>query len=182
MFVLLRSWKKTFGLLVIMLTSALCHAQDAQPLPRFVSLASSKVYVRVGPDKTYRVAWEFKRESIPVEIILEYDSWRKIRDYEGAEGWVHKSMLTGVRHVIFLSGRHPVYDKPREGAQIKAYAEGDVTARLKSYTESWCEVEIKGIKGWVSRQNVWGLYPQEERSPKKCFLGLSFLCRNAATK
>jgi SH3-like domain-containing protein len=180
---LLKEWKKIgVGVLIVMLASCLARGQEAPLLPRFVSLASSKVHVRVGPDKTYRVAWEFKRRSIPVEVILEYDSWRKIRDYEGAQGWVHKSMLTGVRHVIFLRGRHPMVDRPKEDGQIRAYIEGDVIARLKTYNEKWCEVETEGITGWVSRQSIWGLHPHEERSPKKCFLGLSFLCRKAATK
>ena len=157
------------GFLVVVLGGLQAYGQDAPVLPRFVSLASSKVYVRVGPDKTYRVAWEFKRRSVPVEVTLEYDSWRKIRDCDGAQGWVHKSMLTGIRHVIFLAGRHPILDKPKDDGKIIAYAEGDAIARLKAYDEKWCEIEA-------------GLYPNEERSPTKCFLGLSFFCRKAATK
>ena len=67
------------------------------PLPRYVSLASDQVYVRAGPGSRYPIQWEFRKKGLPVEIVLEFDTWRKIKDYEGQEGWVHQSLLSGRR-------------------------------------------------------------------------------------
>src|SRR5262245_5050819 len=67
------------------------------PIPRFASLRSDEVNVRSGPGTRYPVEWVFKRKSMPVEIVAEYDIWRKIRDWQGASGWVHQSLLTGKR-------------------------------------------------------------------------------------
>ena len=67
------------------------------PLPRFVSLRSDEVYVRTGPGQKYPVQWIFRKKDVPVEIILEYDVWRKVKDYDGHEGWVHKTLLSGKR-------------------------------------------------------------------------------------
>lgn len=158
------------------------RADEVLSLPRFVSLASPRVYVRVGPDKTYRVAWEFNREGLPVEIFLEYDTWRKIRDQEGTEGWVHKSMLSRHRTVVFLKGQHPVYAEPKETAKVVAYVEENVIAKLGTYSPEWCQVSMDKVKGWVRRTAVWGLYPQEQSSPSKCWIPIPFLCRKAATK
>ena len=63
----------------------------------------TRVNVRTGPGTRYPISWVYKREGMPVEVIEEYDIWRKIRDAEGTTGWVHKSMLDGKRSVLIKS-------------------------------------------------------------------------------
>ncbi|MCP5118245.1 MAG: hypothetical protein GY953_46110, partial [bacterium] len=58
------------------------------PVPRFVSLKSSRVNVRVGPGESYGIAWVFVKPGLPIEVVQEYDNWRRIRDADGAMGWV----------------------------------------------------------------------------------------------
>ena len=64
------------------------------PIPRFVSLSADKVFVRTGPALRYPIKWVYQRENMPVEIIQEFDTWRKIRDMDGDDGWVHQSLLS----------------------------------------------------------------------------------------
>ncbi len=71
-------------------------------VPRFVSMNSAKVNVRAGPGTRYPIKWVFQRKSLPVQIVAESDTWRKIRDFEGIEGWVHQRMLSGRRHAIVI--------------------------------------------------------------------------------
>ncbi|MBL8638634.1 MAG: hypothetical protein JNN09_09110, partial [Alphaproteobacteria bacterium] len=66
-------------------------------LPRFAVLKSDNTYVRTGPSMDYPIRWIYKRADLPVEIIHEYDSWRKIRDQDGAVGWVHRILLSSQR-------------------------------------------------------------------------------------
>src|SRR6186713_3068102 len=70
------------------------------PVPRFVSLKSDKVNVRSGPTKDHDVAWVYSRAALPVEVTAEFENWRRIRDWEGAEGWVYHSMLSGRRTAL----------------------------------------------------------------------------------
>jgi SH3-like domain-containing protein len=63
------------------------------PVPRFVSLKSDRVNVRGGPNKDQDVRWVYTRAGMPVEITAEFENWRRIRDWEGAEGWVYHSLL-----------------------------------------------------------------------------------------
>src|SRR5262245_32373229 len=65
------------------------------PIPRFVSLKSEKVNVRSGPTKDHDVAWVYNRSALPVEVTAEFENWRRIRDWEGSEGWVYHSLLSG---------------------------------------------------------------------------------------
>ena len=59
------------------------------PVPRYVSLKSDHVNVRAGPTKDNDVAWVYTRSGLPVEITAEFENWRRVRDSEGAEGWVY---------------------------------------------------------------------------------------------
>ena len=70
------------------------------PVPRFVSLKSDKVNVRAGPTKDHDVAWVYNRAGLPVEVTAEFENWRRIRDWEGAEGWVYHSLLSGRRTAL----------------------------------------------------------------------------------
>ena len=67
------------------------------PVPRFVSLKADRVNVRGGPDKDHDVTFIYTRVGWPVEITAEFENWRRIRDSDGAEGWVYHSMLSGKR-------------------------------------------------------------------------------------
>ena len=72
------------------------------PVPRFVSLKSDRVNVRAGPNKDQEVRWVYTRAGMPVEITAEFENWRRIRDWEGAEGWVYHSLLSGKRTAVVV--------------------------------------------------------------------------------
>src|SRR5437667_2163145 len=63
------------------------------PIPRFVSLKSDRVNAQAGPNKDQEVRWVYTHAGMPVEITAEFENWRRIRDWEGAEGWVYHSLL-----------------------------------------------------------------------------------------
>ena len=67
------------------------------PLPRFVSLKSGRVNSRIGPGVNYAVDWMYLKPGLPMEIIQEYDNWRRVRDSDGSEGWINQSLLSGRR-------------------------------------------------------------------------------------
>src|SRR6185437_12015887 len=72
------------------------------PIPRFVSLKSDKVNVRGGPNRDQEVRWVYTRAGMPVEITAEFENWRRIRDWEGSEGWVYHSLLSGKRTAVVV--------------------------------------------------------------------------------
>lgn len=133
------------------------------PVPRFVSLKSGDVNMRSGPGTRYPILWVYHHEGWPVEIIEEFDQWRKIRDMEGTAGWVHKSMLDGHRTVI-IKGKEPrtLRAEPKEDASPVLKAAPMVVARLAECQKEWCRLQIQAHKGWVRKGALWGVYPQEE--------------------
>ncbi len=134
-------------------------------LPRFVSLKSDKVNVRKGPSSTHDVAWIFHRKGLPVEIVAEYENWRKIRDSEGAEGWILQQMLSGKRSAIVMTYGHaagaPLTKSPDTRSNVMAQLKSGVTGFVDACDGTWCEFEAQGFAGYVSQARLWGVYPGE---------------------
>ncbi len=139
---------------------------SGQPLPRFVSLKSSAVNVRRGPGKDYPVAWRFVRAGLPVEIIQEFDTWRKIRDSDGAEGWVHQSLLSGRRTAIVApwseGERFQARAEPSAQSPVAAILESRVIADVVRCDTGWCNVRGEEYEGWLPQETLWGVYPNEK--------------------
>lgn len=138
------------------------------PVPRFVSLKAEKVNVRGGPTKEHDVAWIFTRSGLPVEITAEYDNWRRIRDWEGAEGWIYHSMLSGRRTAMVRA--NPQAKDALAALREKADAHGAVVARLqpgvvgsvKRCDGGWCRLVGPGFDGWLEQERLFGVYPNEK--------------------
>lgn len=136
------------------------------PVPRFVSLRSDRVFARTGPALRYPVRWVYQRDRLPVEIVEEFDTWRKIRDRDGEEGWVHQSMLSGERSAL-VTGETVVFarsDPDAEAPVTFRLEPGAVVAlrRSEGGETGWCQISTGGFRGWVERKSLWGIYPEEE--------------------
>lgn len=131
------------------------------PIPRFASLRSDEVNVRAGPGTRYPIEWVFKRKALPVEIVAEYDNYRKIRDWQGASGWVHQSLLSGKRSFIVSSKAASVHKTPAVSAEIVAKLEPEVMGEIRSCTGDWCRVRVSNVSGWIQRTSMWGVYKSE---------------------
>jgi len=146
--------------LALVLVASVAGAAERQ-LPRFASLRADEVNLRTGPGERYPIDWVLIRKGLPVEIVEEFDVWRKIRDFQGSEGWVHQRMLTGARNVLIEGGTRVLHVEPDPASPPVARAEAGVVARLIECRGPWCRVEAQGIKGWLKRAEVWGVYPDE---------------------
>jgi SH3-like domain-containing protein len=135
------------------------------PLPRFVSLKSSRVNVRVGPGDDYKIAWVFTRPELPVEIVQEFDNWRRIRDSDGSMGWVFHSLLSGKRTATVSPWSsdepRPIRANASESARVTAYLQPGVTAAVDTCESGWCRLSGRGFRGWIEQEQLWGVYVDE---------------------
>jgi SH3-like domain-containing protein len=131
------------------------------PIPRFASLRSDEINVRTGPGPRYPIEWVFKRKAMPVEIVAEFENWRKIRDWQGASGWVHQSLLTGKRSFIVPAKPAALHKTPATSAEVVAKLEPEVVGEIRSCTGDWCRVRASGVNGWIERTAMWGVYKSE---------------------
>lgn len=151
-----------FIFLFILATSLFAKTQT---LPRFAALRSNAVNSHVGPGNNYPIEWKFVRQNLPIEITAEFDNWRRIRDYQGTSGWVHKSLLSGKRSLLVINSIQNMHASSDKDSGIVARLEPGVIVLAIEMQPNWCKVEFKSTngryKGWVLRQNLWGTYPDE---------------------
>lgn len=144
------------------------------PLPRFVTTRSAPINVRVGPGTRYDISWVYVKPGTPVEIVQEFDTWRKIRDVDGATGWVHQNLLSGNRaglaapwdaeaRIPLLSGRDP------DGG-VRAWLGSGFRIDIASCDGDWCAVRATDRRenggsatyaGWLQQSAIWGVYKDE---------------------
>lgn len=154
--------KYLFYTLICFLVISGALAENTKPLPRFVSLRSNEVNLRVGPGSNYPIAWVYVRSGLPVEIIAEFDTWRKIRDPDEAIGWVHQNMLTKKRHVRADKDDVVMYrNADTQSVPLARLQKGVILDLIKTRGE-WCHVKVFNYKGWVLKSNLWGVYAQEK--------------------
>lgn len=137
------------------------------PVPRFVSLKSDKVNMHIGPAKTYEVKWLYQRAGLPVEITAEFETWRRVRDAEGTEGWVYHSLLSG-RRTGTVTTRNPdelipLYESASTDSAVVAKLERGVVGAVKRCGgNGWCLFKGRGFEGWIRQTRLWGVYPEEK--------------------
>ena len=135
------------------------------PLPRFVSLKSGKVNVRVGPSRSHPVSWVYQRKGLPVEIVAEFEHWRRVRDADGDIGWIFHSLLDGRRTALVTlpdaDDTMALHVMPDETSDVIAAAETGVVVEVEACQISWCLISANGYAGWSSKEQLWGIYPDE---------------------
>jgi len=131
------------------------------PLPRFVSLKGDEGNARRGPGLTHRIDWVFTRPGMPLKITAEFDNWRRVEDQDGAGGWVHYALLSGVRSVVVTLDMAELRSSPDPAAQVVAQAEMGVIGRVLECRPDWCRIQSGGERGWVAKSALWGVLPGE---------------------
>jgi SH3-like domain-containing protein len=148
-------------LAVLLLAGWLAPSSHAAgKLPRFATLRADKVNLRAGPGVRYPISWIFVRKSLPVEILAEFELWRKIRAQDGTEGWVHKSLLSGRRSAVITGKVRTLYRRANDDLPVLR-AEAGVQAGLLSCKAKWCKLRVGGTEGWLKRNQIWGTYHDE---------------------
>jgi SH3-like domain-containing protein len=138
-------------------------ATASKQLPRFVSLRASLVNLRTGPGVRYPVNWVYESKYLPVEIIAEFEYWRKVRDVQGTQGWIHQSLLSSRRTFIIVNEIRILRKRNQSKSGAVAKLGANVIGELKScpISSGWCEVLVHGYKGWLRRVDFWGDYANE---------------------
>ena len=161
-----RVWRINLPALIIAWLAVVPFAAQGQvlgadKLPRFASLRSDEVNLRVGPGENYPIAWVFKRKDMPVEILEQFQNWRRVADWQGDKGWILDRMVTAKRSVIVDGAVRELHRQPDAASPVMARAEPGVIAKLLQLQGPWCRIEAGGYKGWVRRTEVWGVLAEE---------------------
>ncbi|KAB2848345.1 MAG: SH3 domain-containing protein [Hyphomicrobiaceae bacterium] len=138
-------------------------------LPRFVSLRSDKIFVRVGPGSDFKIVFTFQRAGLPVEVYQETELWRRVRDSEGSTGWIFHTLLSGRRTALITPWEQKeaspksaeIRVKKEANASVIAAVEPGVIANIRACDGAWCEISVGSVSGFIEQKKLWGVYPSE---------------------
>ena len=132
-------------------------------IPRYVSLKSDDVNLRLGSGIKYPLVLKYKQKNLPVEIINEYEVWREVKDINGYQGWIHKNLLQGDRFGIIYKSKNSgikIFNKPN-GKKIAEIGKRNIV-NIKVCLNYWCKINFKQTSGWVEKKYLWGVYKNEK--------------------
>ena len=131
------------------------------PVPRFVTLKSDTVNMRVGPGREYPLSWVYKKKHLPLKVIAEFDVWRKVIDHENTTGWVHSQLVTLKRYALVQSRLTKLYRKADFESPVVAVADKGVLVELQTCEPQWCRVATQDVRGFIRRKDIWGVLETE---------------------
>ena len=131
------------------------------PVPRFVTLKSNEVNMRVGPGREYPKSWVYRRQGLPLKVIAEFDVWRKVIDHEDTTGWVHSQLVTLKRNALITNRLTKLYSKADEQSPVIAVAEQGVLMELQTCGVTWCRIANDDLRAFVRRDDIWGILENE---------------------
>jgi SH3-like domain-containing protein len=133
------------------------------PIPRFMALRFDDVNLRVGPGTRYPIDWVYHRRDLPVEVIRELEDWRLVQDQDNVRGWVRAQTLSPRRGLVVRGAEHALRSKPADDAPAVALLKPGVVGHLRACatTAAWCEAEVGQYRGWLKRDDIYGVYTAE---------------------
>jgi SH3-like domain-containing protein len=96
---------------------------------------------------------------MPVEVMLSYGDWVKVRDAAGDLAWTEVRGLSAKRNVIVRVVNARVRAAPEENAAVLMTADKNVLLELVDPEAGpWVRVRHRdGISGYVRAADVWGI-------------------------
>ena len=154
-------FRGVFTAFLVLLAAAPAAAQDKQP-PYWASLASGEAMMRTGPARTYPGIWLYKRRDLPVLVTRRHESWRLIRDPDGAQGWMLSTMLSDRRTAMVRPGDpRRIHSQADPNSPVRYLAEAGVVGRISKCRDGWCRISVGKREGYIRTADVWGVEPNE---------------------
>ena len=145
-----------FALLTLAVATGPAAAQSDPELPYWASISVDEARMRKGPSPDVPVTWEYRRKDLPVKVIARHETWRKIEDPDGTQGWMAARLLSRTRTAIVTGEIRPMREEPDTSAAVAFRAQPGVVGRITDCQKGWCLFNVGGRKGWIQTDHIWG--------------------------
>jgi SH3-like domain-containing protein len=147
----------------LLLTSALAQAEAAEtrPVPYWASISAGDALMRSGPGRNFPATWRYRRAELPVKVVQVHETWRKVREPDGTEGWMAAALLSAARTAMVVGDIRAMRAAPDPGAPIRWRAAPGVLGKVSHCRSGWCEFDVRGKVGYIAADQIWGVDPGE---------------------
>ena len=143
-------------IIIIFLILLIPIKSKADQNKEFLSLKNNKVNLRLGPSFEHPVKLIYKKKYLPVSIIDESETWRKIKDFENNSGWIHISQLSKKKSAINIKKNSILYKRSTVFSKPIVRLEIGRLVLIKKCNIEWCKITSSDFVGWVFRSDLWG--------------------------
>lgn len=151
----------SIGVVAALSSPAVVFAAETRPVPYWASIAAGDALMRSGPGRNFPATWRYRRADLPVKVVQIHESWRKVREPDGTEGWMAAALLSIQRTAIVVGETRPMLAAPDGGARILWRVEPGVVGRIAHCAAGWCEFDVRGRAGYIRIEHIWGAEPRE---------------------
>lgn len=152
---------KVWGAGVGLALAGAALAQEARPVPYWAAISAGDALMRTGPGANYPATWRYRRANLPVRVLQIHESWRRVRDPDGVEGWMASALLTARRTAIVVGEVRPMLAEPNLSAKLAWRVEPGVVGEISKCANGWCAFDVKGKTGYIRTDGLWGVSPGE---------------------
>ena len=146
-----------FAAALLMATVGPAAAQSSEvEVPYWASISVDEARMRKGPSPDVPVMWEYRRRDLPVKVVARHENWRKVEDPDGTQGWMAARLLSRTRTAIVTGTIRPMREDASVSAAVAYRAEPGVVGRISDCKNGWCLFDVKGRKGWIQTDHIWG--------------------------
>ena len=148
--------KKIFFILLLLIIPINLYSRDYTFTPKYASIKKEKAYSRHNASFDAPLEWIYQKKNLPILIIRERDNWREIRDIDGAQTWMHVSMISNKKTFINNTEQNLLKYKDNNNI-VNAIVKKGVVGKIINCDEMFCKVKIKSYRGWIEKKNLWGI-------------------------
>lgn len=142
---------------LFVVSAAFLAAAGAAHALEFKSVGAAPAVLYDAPSPKGRKVFVAPR-GMPVEIVLTYGEWSKVRDVTGDLAWVSSRSLVARRNVVVSAASARIRASAEEAAPVIFTAEkGVLLELLDTPSAGWVKVRHRdGQSGFVRAAEVWG--------------------------
>ena len=148
--------KNNFFYLILLFFTIFSFFKSFADTNSFLSLKNDEVNLRKGPSFEYPIKFIYKKKYLPVIIIDESETWKKIKDFENNSGWIHVSQLSKRKSAINIKNNSIIYKKPTIFSKPIAKLETGRLILIKKCKIKWCKVTSGKYRGLIKKNYLWG--------------------------
>jgi len=137
------------------LAAILIVTSSSMAMAERMAVAVDVADVRSGPGTKPDIVWKVDKYH-PLNIIGKSGPWYHFRDFEGDEGWIHKSQLRAIPSIITNQEECNVRSGPGTSFKTLFTVKKGIPFKVLKQKGDWIHIEhADGDQGWIHKSLVW---------------------------
>ena len=143
---------------VVILALVVCLCAGEALAVEFKNVGAAPVVMYDAPTTRGQKLFVAPR-GMPVEVIINYGAWTKVRDFSGDLSWVESKQLSERKNILVRNLNAKIHANPSEASGVVFSADKGVLLELvESNPPGWIKVShSSGSTGYVKLSDVWGV-------------------------